>query len=184
MVPKSTYEIKEGIARRQGDKWASPQGERGTGQDEAAAAREAGEAGEPAPWPPRHPSPRSHEDAYRQRLQRHPQSEQSADVSPHRNPDWIVSYSVNTWMCFVQGWVSLRTFYFADELLEVDLECNDVPLVRTCLGVLLVDVLVKCFKHLFCCHNHTMYCNNIIIFFTKLIARPASEWFSVLLVKI
>lgn len=47
--------------------------------------------------------------------------------------------------------------------------CNNVPLVRrTCLGVVRwVDSLVMCFKHLFCCHNHTLYCNNILLKYTK-----------------
>lgn len=75
MVPESTHEIKEGTARRQGNKRTGAQRAGGTRQNETAAAGEASQAGEPAPRPPRDPPPRPHEDAHRQGLQRHPQSE-------------------------------------------------------------------------------------------------------------
>lgn len=75
LVPEPAHEIKEGATRSEGDKRASPQRKRGAGQNETATAGEAGEAGRPAPRSPRDPPPRPHEDAYRQRLQRPPQSE-------------------------------------------------------------------------------------------------------------
>lgn len=75
MVSKSTHEIKERTACRQGDKRAGAQRTGGTRQNEAAAAGEAGQAGEPTPRPPCDPPSRPHEDAHRQGLQRHPQSE-------------------------------------------------------------------------------------------------------------
>jgi hypothetical protein len=75
MVPESTHETKEGAPCSERDKRAGAQRERGTGQNEAAAAGEAGEARGPAPRSPRDPPPRPDEDAHRQRLQRPPQSE-------------------------------------------------------------------------------------------------------------
>lgn len=44
LVPKPTHEVKERTTRREGNQRAGPQGKRGTGQDEAAATREAGQA--------------------------------------------------------------------------------------------------------------------------------------------
>lgn len=73
----------------------------------------------------------------------------------------VVSYPLVFMFC---GWILCRLVVEA-----VTLFLYNVPLVRrTCLGVVRpVDRLVMCFKHLFCCHNHTLYCNNILLKFYK-----------------
>lgn len=128
-------------------------------------------------------------------------------VSPTPNrKSWLILYHIvwNVWKCCVQRDPAVLVdsyplvLYFAADS-EVSSCCEgvswllfcNVPLVqRTRLDVgRWVDRLVMCFKHLFCCHNHTLYCNNILLKFTKaleslydLLRKP--EWTSVLLVKI